>query len=242
MRRHYHNCVFSTSQEFSFSSVATSRLREYRCKLWFRPENVGFNYVMPALWYLVLVASPTFCGYAAPVYDKTQCYAWASAKSQLEGSQTIAHSIAIHINEMTTAKGRFIVLFLLGLSQYSAYWHLFVVIFTTCQSETSNLRKGLQLYLGLTIIFLYSLGFPVISKEDEMTGVLKVGVVCLMSVPEKGDCTSLVIHIKPLAMSNCATRGALSQEISSNFPCKHKLPPHELYGESGTLKNYHCQM
>lgn len=75
-----------------------------------------------------------------------------------------------------------------------------------------------------------------------MTGVLKVGVVCLMSVPRKGDGMSLVIHIKPLAMSNRATRGALSQEISSHFPCKHKLPPHELHGESGTLRNNHCQM
>lgn len=32
---------------------------------------MGFNYAMPALRYLVLVASPTFCGCAAPVYDKT---------------------------------------------------------------------------------------------------------------------------------------------------------------------------
>lgn len=40
--------------------------------------------------------------------------------SQLERSQTIVHSIAIYINEMTSAKGRFIVLYLLGLSQYSA--------------------------------------------------------------------------------------------------------------------------
>lgn len=56
-----------------------------------------------------------------PVYDKTQYHAYASAISQLEGSQTIVHSIAIYINEMTTAKGRFIVLFLLGLSQYSAH-------------------------------------------------------------------------------------------------------------------------
>lgn len=138
---------------FFRSTVACYWLRKHRCKLWLWPENMGFNYVMPALWYLVLVVSPTFCGCTGPVYDKTQCYAWASAKSQLEASQTIVHSIAIYINEMTTAKGRFIVPFLLGLSQYSPHWHLFVVIFTTCQSETSNLRKGLQLYLGLPIIF-----------------------------------------------------------------------------------------
>lgn len=146
--------------------MTTYWLWKYRCKLWLWPENTGFNYAMPALWYLVLVASPPFCGYAALVYNKTQCYAQASAKSQLEGSQTIVHSIAIYINEMTTAKGRFIVLLLLGLSQYSAYWHLFVVIFTTCQSETSNLRKGLQLCLGLPIIFS---SLPPLKKELHIT-------------------------------------------------------------------------
>lgn len=30
-----------------------------------------------------------------------------------------------------------------------------------------------------------------------------------------------MIHIKVLATSKCATRGALSQEMSPNFPCKH---------------------
>lgn len=78
-----------------------------------------YNYVMPALSYLVPVVLPTFWGYTALVYDKTQCYAQASAKSQLEASQITAYSIAIYINEMTTAKGRFIVLFLLGLRKYS---------------------------------------------------------------------------------------------------------------------------
>lgn len=46
-------------------------LTKYRCKLWLRPENMGFNYALPALRYLVLVVSPTFCGCAAPIYDKT---------------------------------------------------------------------------------------------------------------------------------------------------------------------------
>lgn len=80
-------------------------------------------------------------------------------RSQLEASQAVVHSIAIYINEMTAAKGRFIVLFLLGSRQ------LFVVIFTTCQSETSNLTKGLQLYPGLAVIFLYSLCFLVILED-----------------------------------------------------------------------------
>lgn len=131
---------------------------------------------------------------------------------------------------MTAAKGGFIVLFLLGLCQDNAYWHLFVVIFTACQSETSHLRKGLQLYLGLAIIFLYSDCLPVISKEGK-TEVLKV---CAALVPRK-DCEPLIIHVNLLAVTKCATRGAPSQEISSHFPCKNSCLLTGYNGESFTL-------
>lgn len=46
-------------------TVASYWLRKYRCKLQLWPENMVFNYVLPALWYLVLVVSPTFCGHTA---------------------------------------------------------------------------------------------------------------------------------------------------------------------------------
>lgn len=63
--------------------------------------------------------------------------------------------------------------------------------------------------------------------------------------PQKRDCMSLMIHIKLLAMSKCATRGALSQEISPNFPCKYNYL-HRVNGESLTavitlVRNYGCQ-
>lgn len=45
-----------------------------------------------------------------------------------------------------------------------------------------------------------------------------------MGLVPKRDCMSLMIHVKLLAMSKCATRGALSQEINLNFPGKHNYP------------------
>lgn len=128
-------------------------LTKYRCKLWLRPENMGFNYAMPALRYLVLVVSPTFCGCAAPVYDKTptamckpqQRASWRGAKLSYIALQ---FTLMKWPQQKADLSSPFFFPSLLGRSQNSRHWHLFVVIFTARQSETSNPREGLQLYLG----------------------------------------------------------------------------------------------
>lgn len=56
-------------------------------------------------------------------------------RSQLAASQPVVHSIAIYINEMTAAKGRFILLFLLGSRQDSA-----VLTFICCYIYNMSIR------------------------------------------------------------------------------------------------------
>lgn len=72
-------------------------------------------------------------------------------------------------------------------------------------------------------IFISSLLLCHIQKSKANNFSFEVGAVCMGLVPKR-DCMSLMIHVKLLAMSKCATRGALSQEINLNFPRKHNYP------------------